>query len=241
MSPHRLGAWLAAGLLLALAARGETPRLVDRIVAVVDDDPILETDVERVIAFGLLGRAEAGDREDREVRRRQALDALIEERLRLHEVERYGFDPVPPQEVDRQVEEIRSRFSDPEAFRSRLEETGLTLEGLRLLVAHQIQVWTYVEERLGARVFVSLEDIKEYYDAELRPRLEAQGETPPPLEKVREQIRQVLREERLNRELEEWTADLRARADVVDHLVRRVRSLPPVVTERPGADGSEPP
>jgi len=49
----------------------------------------------------------------------------------------------------------------------------------------------------------------------------------------------VLRERRLNDEIDRWTADLRGKADVVDYLDREARPLPPVVEER-GAPRPQP-
>ena len=92
-------------------------------------------------------------------------------------------------------------------------------------------VLIYVEERLGARVFVGLEEIQEYYDNELVPRLEANNEPIPPVREVREPIRQVLKEELLNEEIERWTDELRRNADVVDYFDRERRELPAVVHE----------
>jgi hypothetical protein len=55
-----------------------------------------------------------------------------------------------------------------------------------------------------------------------------EGANLPPLDDVREQIRAVLREQRLLEEIERWTADLRRHADVIDHFEARHRELPPV-------------
>ena len=49
------------------------------------------------------------------------------------------------------------------------------------------------------------------------------------LEAVREAIRRVLREERLNLQIEQWTEDLKNRADVIDLLDWPDRPLPPAI------------
>jgi hypothetical protein len=52
----------------------------------------------------------------------------------------------------------------------------------------------------------------------------------PPIEEVREQIRVVLREQRLTNEIAEWTKTLRRKADVNVYFDRPLdRPLPPVV------------
>ena len=201
--------------------------LQDRVLAVVDEDPILASDVDRVIKLGLMkpnpGEADAAFR-------RRVLDALVEERLRFHEIDRYGFEQVPVEEIEAQVARIRQNFPEDAAFRQALKEVGLDLKSLRQLVARQLLVLAYVDERLGARVFVSLDDISRYYRGVLTPQMQRQGQTPPPLEEVREQIREVLKQQKLNQELENWTEELREEADIVLHAASpQEKPLPPVV------------
>jgi hypothetical protein len=199
---------------------------VDRILAVVDDDPILASEVRQVLSFGLVEPQKGED--DRELQRR-ALDFLIEVRLRFHEVDRFGFAEVPIDEVDEQMELLRQRFGSDEEFRRGLEELGLSEQGARQVLARQVMVWIYVEERLGARVFVDLEDIQNYYDEILVPQLIEQGNPVPPILEVREPIRALLHEQRMNEELERWTTELLQQADVEDFFDSNYDSLPPVL------------
>jgi len=221
---------LAAPAMAAPQAPAADPTLRDRIVAVVDGDPILQSDVERAQALGTAPPPAGSSERDA---RRRVLDGLIEERLRVHEVERYGFEQVPVEMIGKQVETIRSRFPSDEAFRKRLQSLGMTMEGLQQLVAQQLQVLVYVDELLGARVFVGLEEIEAYYQRTLVPQLREKGQAVPPLDDVREQIREVLRQQRLNEELQHWTAELRRGADVEDYFDRPQRALPPKVGARP--------
>jgi len=221
-------------------AQETTSTLVDRVVAVVNDEPILASEVDRALRLGMTVTEPAADPTGRE---RRALDDLVDQRLRFQEVERYGFERVPASAVELQMKAVVSRFESREAFEERLAEAGMDLDGLRQLLARQLQVVVYVEELLGARVFVGLEEITDYYQTVLMPRARATGEELPALAEVREQIRTVLREERLNQELEQWTAGLRAEADIVDYLDRVERPLPPLVetvdADRPAAAASD--
>lgn len=229
----------APGLLLVLllaaggtdgappGAPAAAPVLLDRVVALVDTDPILLSEVERVIALGLA--PDAGWGEDEAARRRRILDGLIEQRLRLHEIARSRFGEVDVRAVEAEVERLRARFPDEAAFRAKLAGLDLDLAGLRQLLAGQLLTLAYVEERLGPRVFVGLEEIRRHYEEVLVPDLRARGVPVPPLEQVREPIRQLLREQRLDVEIARWTAELRREADVVDLLDRVPGELPPVV------------
>ena len=208
-------------------APAAAPVLLDRVVALVDSDPILLSEVERVITHGLVPEAERGG--DEKTVRRRVLDALIEQRLRLHEVERSRFGDVDVRAVEEQVARLRAGFPDEAAFQARLAALDLDLAGLRQLLAGQLLTLTYVEERLGSRVFVGLDEIRRHYEEVLVPDLRARGTAAPPLEQVREPIRQLLREQRLEEEIARWTAQLRRDADVIDLLDRTPGELPPVV------------
>jgi hypothetical protein len=214
----------------AQASRPNGPKLRDRVLAVVDEDPILQSDLDRVIALGL---AQSRPGEDPTAFRRRTLNQLIEERLRFHEMDRFGFEQVPVEDVDAHVAEIRARFKDEAAFQKALRDQGMTVKDLRQVVARQLMVLTYVDEQLGPRVFVSLDDINNYYRTVLTPQLQKQGQPVPPVEDVRDQIRTVLREQRLNEAIGKWTEELRRKADVQVFFDQPAGKLPPVVKKIP--------
>jgi peptidyl-prolyl cis-trans isomerase SurA len=243
---------LALACLAAVSAGAQSPKpqavsstspppqgqaiLKDRIIAVVDEDPILASDLERVIALNLIppreGEADAAYR-------RRVLGQMIEQRLRLHEIDRFGLEQVPVEEIERRVAEVRASFADEAAFQKTLRQQGLTMAALRQLLTRQLVVMTYVDERLGPRVFIDSEDIRVYYDRTLVPEMQRRGQPVPALEDVREEIRTVLREQRLNDEIRRWTTELREEADIAVYLDAPQGSLPPVVKTLDGNPGNK--
>jgi hypothetical protein len=202
-----------------LAAVTPQAEVVDRIVAVVDDDPILLSDVERALAVGVVDGSTRPEQ-----RQRVALDRLIDVRLRYHAVARSGVIQVDREQVDAELARVRQRLGDPDA---RLRELGLDDQRLRGIVRQQLELRTYVEERLGARVFISLDQVRDHYERVLRPALQARGAPVPDLAEVREEIRALLREEAIDRELVSWTEELRRQADIIDLLDAPRRADPP--------------
>jgi len=207
-------------------------KLEDRILAVVDEDPILASDVERVIRLGL-SQPEVGEDgevlESPELFRRRVLESLIEQRLRFHAVELFGFQQMPMEIVDQEVEQLRSQFEDPEELSRRMTEVGLDDDGLRQLLRRQLLVLTYIEERLGPRIFIRQEEVQAYFQDTLVPEMEAASSPVPALSEVREQIRIVLREQRLNDEIQTWTRELREEAEIQVMTEPPEGALPPVV------------
>ncbi|HEX3528537.1 MAG TPA: hypothetical protein VH988_15840 [Thermoanaerobaculia bacterium] len=258
---HRpgLAARLPAALLAALLALGAAPvqkpatkpapkpaskpaapapkaDLKDRVLAVVDEDPILQSDLDRVIALGLKQR---NPNEDDVAFRRRVLNDLIEERLRFHEIDRFGFEQVPVTDIDARVAEVRSRFKDEAAFQKALKDSGMTAKDLRQIVARQLMALAYVDEQLGPRVFVGLDEINNYYRTVLVPEMQKRSQSVPPMADVRDQIRTVLREQRLNEAIAKWTEDLRRKANIQNYFNQPAGALPPVVKkiEKPAKAG----
>jgi parvulin-like peptidyl-prolyl isomerase len=212
-------------------------KLQDRVLAVVDEDPVLASDVERVIRLGL-DAPNPGEAD--EAFRKRVLNALIDQRLQFHEVDRFGFQQVPVNEIEKRVAAVRARFPDEASFQKALKEVGLDLKGLRQLMARQLLVLTYVDERLGPRVFVNPDEINRYYRQVLTPEMQKRGQPAPPVEDVRDDIRETLKQQKTTQEVTSWTRELREKADVVIYSAQPSgQPLPPVVKTIQGAPKKE--
>jgi peptidyl-prolyl cis-trans isomerase SurA len=208
-------------------AAGSSNVLKDRVLAVVDDDPILASDLDRAV---VLGQLQPNPGESQSVFRRRVLDDLIAQRLRFHEIDRFGLEQVPVDQIEKQVAEVRARFKDEATFRQKLREVGLDEAALRQLMARQLEVLAFVDERLGPQVFVSLDDISNYYKNVLTKELQPQHLPVPPLDEVRDKIREVLRQQKLTEEIDHWTEELRRKANIVVYFDKPGGGpLPPVV------------
>lgn len=217
--------WTAVGI--PLVAQEADPILTDRLVAVVDDDPIFLSDLSQ--ARGLARAAGAPwsvDTDDRSL-----LDQLIDRRLRLHAVERGGVEPVPAGDVDEQVEQVERRIGGADELDALLARWRMDRPALRLMLSRRLKVLAYVEERLAARVFIDEGSVRAYYSTTLSQEMERRDAPLPAFEQVAEGIRLVLEQEALNREIEVWTDELRAQVKIEDFLDRTVvpEDFPPVV------------
>jgi hypothetical protein len=198
----------------------------DRIVAVVDEDPIFQSDLRRALAFGF---ARPGSRPGD---LRPVLDQLIDERLRAHDIDRYGVPPADPAQVDAQLNRIEAAHGGAPSLDAELAALGSSREELRRSIDLQLRILVYIDERLAPRVFVDDGELLGYYQNDLTAEMARQGTALPPIAEVREGIRSVLRERKLNAEAAQWTAELRREARIADLLDRpegEERELPPVV------------
>jgi len=197
----------ALALVLALPSAAVT---VDRIAAVVDGQVLTVSEITQMVElrfFPRLGNTE-------EDYRREVLDALIAQALRYRDVERFGAQDIPADTIDARLLEIQRRFPSETEFTAALTRTELTLDELRALIKRQQQVEAYIQERFAPLVFVTNEEIEDYYRDTWRQQRRDRGLAVPPLNDVREEVRAALRLSRLQVEIDRWTSQLRARANV---------------------------
>jgi hypothetical protein len=216
-------AFPAAALLLVLAAPG-TPAtapppspspgargvVLDRIAAIVGDEPILESDVEKLVAVRYLaprpGESESAYRD-------RILDELVTDALRERELRKAGGLEPEPSEVGQRLKELAERVEAERGlpFDEVLKQAGITRGEAAAYVRRGLMLQTFVRERLAPTVRVTDAEIKAYYDGPFRVEARRKGlETVPPLPEVSDEIRDLLRERKLNGAVARWTAELRA-------------------------------
>ena len=194
-------------LLLAFPAAAVT---VDRIAAVIDGQVLTVSEITQMVELRFFPRL--GDSE--EEYRREVLDALIAQALRYRDVERFGAQDIPADTIEARVQEIQRRFPSEAEFAAALGRAELTADELRALVKRQLQVEAYIQERFAPLVFVTNDEIAGYYRGPWREQRRERGLAVPPLSEVREEVRMALRLSRLQVEIDRWTSQLRARANV---------------------------
>ncbi len=193
-----------AGVAVAHAA------VIDRIAAIVDRQTLTVSEVTQMVDLRLFARRGASEDDHR----REVLDALIAQALRFRDVERFGAQDIPKDSIEARLDEMRKRFNSVAEFDEALTRTELSLDEVRALVKRQLQVEAYIRERFLPLVFLTNEDIEAHYRTAWSQQRRERGLPIPPLATVREEIRTALRNQRLEVEIEKWTAQLRARANV---------------------------
>jgi len=222
------GAGLAT-LLVALAAVGATPApapavaatpapgavVLDRIAAVVGDDVILESEIKKLAGVDYLPRDPG---ESDAAYRDRILAARIVEVLRDRQLRKTGGIEPKREEVEARVAALEARVLKErgEPLDTVLARAGATRDELTAFVKRGMALESYVKERLGPTIKTTDAELKAYYDGPFRQEAQARGlKSLPPFEDVSEQIREVVREKKLNAEIERWTEQLRAETRVL--------------------------
>jgi hypothetical protein len=207
--------------LLALLAAGEAPRaqVLDRIAAAVGDDILLESDVDRYAALGVVERRVG---EDDDAYRERILNERVVELLRERELRKTaGFTP-DARDVESRYRAVADRISRERGvpFADVLAAAGVSRDEAIDWTRRGLAIETYVQERLLPAVKVSDEEMAAFYSGPFQVEAKSRGLAEvPPLREVEDQVRVLLRERKLTAETERWTEELRQKTRVV--LYRR--------------------
>ncbi len=202
-----------AGFWLGYSSAISAQTVVDQILALVNEDVITRTDLLWSIALDPKAPSPAGPVSSDLLK--QKLEVMMDQRLVSQEAGRVPSTELTQEEVDKKRTEIIRSFKSETEFRHRVESVGLTPERIDDLVRERISIDRFVDFRFRSFVLVTEPEIKAYYDETLAPKIRAAGQVPPPLEKVSEEISTILKQEKINTEIDRWLNTVRQRADVV--------------------------
>jgi peptidyl-prolyl cis-trans isomerase SurA len=156
-------------LLLFLAAFVSTAgaRIVDGVVAVVNDEPITFSEYRESVAESLgipEGDADIYLREEKDRERvLMGLEGLIETVLVHQELKKIG-QPVSDAEVDRAIESVRKSNDMSESdFQAALEQQGVSLAGYRRRIRWQMERGAIVRAMKLKDVTVTEEEMQKYF------------------------------------------------------------------------------
>ncbi|MBI4590641.1 MAG: peptidylprolyl isomerase [Candidatus Rokubacteria bacterium] len=150
----------------------DSPDVLDRVVAVVNNDVITLSELQDSLAFLLYESKEAVKPGQEEALKERVLDRLIESRLQLQEAAREQLT-VDEVDVTEQVAEVMKRFNvkTQEEFERVVKAQGLTLEGVKKRLREQVLIQKVVRRKVQLRVSVTEQEIEKYF-VENREKLE---------------------------------------------------------------------
>jgi hypothetical protein len=189
------------------APQSSEPVVVDRIVARVEDDIITLSEVRELSAYQQLvdGRSESDDR---------VLNELIEQWVVNKEATSTQFPAPAESEVTREVARIQAASLSPQAYNERLSDLGITPADVTRMVTLEIYLARYLDYKFRPEIQIGDGDIAKYYREQLVPALTAKGESAPPLDKVADQIRELLVQQGVNERAASWFDDTKSRLKI---------------------------
>ena len=202
------------------SARPSVPVVLDRVVAVVNNQAILDSDIDNEIRLSVLdpGRAGLGV-----LTRMHALDQLIGRALIQQQIRQEDLQSANPTqaEIDARLTEIRREIpacvrqhcATEEGWKAFLGLHNLTQERVESYLRYRVEILRFIEQRFRQGINISPEEIETYYRDTLLPQF-AKGEAIPPLDQVSKRIEEILLQQRVNVLFDDWLNNLRKQGDI---------------------------
>jgi len=164
--------WLTGTVLIfasVLTSQSNPMKIVDRIVARVNDDIITQSDVNReMIQYRQeLAQKFTGEQLDQEMKKaeKEVLEGLIRDKLFLQKAQELGIGSGMDVQVSAEIERMRKQYNikDMEEFEKALEAQGMTLAGYREYVKKQMIIGSLIGEFVDSRITLLTEEVERYY------------------------------------------------------------------------------
>jgi hypothetical protein len=202
---------LAAVLVANAAGLIGAQEIVDRIVARVENDIILLSDVRALSRYQqfLDGKSETDG---------QILDRLIDQWIVRTEADVSHFRQPSEADINRSLELLRKSFTSTEEYEARKKQAGLSDVEIREMAAAQLYLSNYLDSRFRPGVQIDPKTIEDFYEKSVVPRAKARGQEPPPLEDARELIQEALVQRGINDQADQWLIESKARLHIEKFL-----------------------
>lgn len=191
---------------------------LDRIVAIVNNDLILQSDLdedERFQAFEPF-RAETSET------RKQILDRLIDRTLIQQQMALQPQTGISDKSVDDELVALRknipacaSYHCDTNAgWQKFCADHGFTPEEVHDRWRQRMQVLQFIEQRFRMGIRIDPSEIDTYYKTKLVPAYQKQNVAPPPENAISDRIQEILLQQQVSGLLDDWLKALRAEGSV---------------------------
>jgi len=194
-------------LIFLSPAKGEV-KIVDGIVAVVNDDIITLTDIRIVQAFDLLGREmDRGVGYDYN----DFLESMIKQKLAVQmtgETDTIGTDELSIA-LQRELDKLNK-----ELLKIELERFDLKIDDLKEYLIEKILYQSVISRRFSREIFINLKELEVYYEKRYLPEQKEKNQKPQPMIKILSEIESMVKKEKTEKQIEEWLKYLIDKADI---------------------------
>jgi peptidyl-prolyl cis-trans isomerase SurA len=191
---------------------------LDRVVAVVNGDLILESDVEaeqRFAAFEPFSVPEPASED-------KLIDRLIDRDLILQQLRLQPVAPIPDADLDAQLLLMRKALPQCAAYHCDTDagwqkfvaDQGFTMEELRERWRERMELLEFVEQRFRMGIRILPAEIDAYYKNTMLPAYKKQNAPPPTEASLSDRIQEILLQQRVTDLLDDWLKALRAQGSV---------------------------
>ena len=200
-------ALLAAVLAVAAAGMLGAQETVDRIVARVENDIILLSDVRALRHYQELvdGKPETEE---------QILDRLIDQWIVRTEADVSHFPHPSDADMDRSLGQLQKSFASINEYETRKKQSGLNDSEIRRIVGWQLYLSSYLDSRFRPGVQIDPKAVEDFYVNKVLPQAKSRGQEPPSLDAARDSIQEALIQQGINEQADRWLKESRVRLHI---------------------------
>jgi|SRR5579871_162616 len=193
--------------------------MLDAVVAVVNGDVILESDVDEERRFE---QVQPYRRVAAEFQRERAVERLVNRALILQQAQLEPEEAITDAAVDAQLVTLKKDIPEckqyqcetDEGWQKFLADRGFTVEEFRERWRQRMVLLQFIEVRFRSGIRISDDEIRTYYEKTMLPEYAKQKVTPPKLETISKRIEEVLLQQQVGALLQDWLRSLRAQGSV---------------------------
>lgn len=200
----------------ASAASGGQPVVLDRVVAVINGDVLLESDVNEEMRFAALEPFELNSGKDT---RRDAMRRLINRALIMQQMkEQQQFDiNISDADVEKSLMDLRTHLPEcvkddcatAQGWNAFLRANDLNNQEVLDYWRERTTILRFIDLRFRSGISISQASIADYYAKSVVPVFERQHQTAPALKNVSARIQELLLQQQVNGMLQAWLTSLR--------------------------------
>ncbi|HCT61376.1 MULTISPECIES: hypothetical protein [Acidobacterium] len=202
------------------AAASGSPVVLDRVIAIVNGQVLLQSDVDEERRLSALEplRNSAGPESIDQAARHLILRTLVLEQMK----EQDQPTTVSQKWTQRGLTELRGTMTrcapysctSQEGWALFLKKHGLTEGEAEARWSQRMAIERFIDLRFRAGIHITREQIDTYYEKTLTPAMAKRGQHPPPLDEVKGRIHQLLLEQHVNSMIGDWLKSLKAEGSV---------------------------
>ncbi len=201
---------LVAGCCILV--RGE---IIDRIAISAGNQVITESQIDAEVRVTEFLNGEKLDLSAGE--KKKAADRLIEQAMVKREMDQSRY-PLPElSEADKQFAVLQAGYANPALFESALETYGITPDELKRRLWWQLTVLRFVDFRFRPGIQIPDADVQAYYKQQLAKWQQEGVQRIPSFDEARPQIEEILTQQRIDEELDQWLAQVRMQVPIQYH------------------------
>jgi hypothetical protein len=192
--------------------------MLDRVVAIVNGDLILESDVdaeERFAAFQPFSEPQTATQQE-------LIERLIDRALILQQMALQPEPPIGDTQVEAELAVLRKSIPKCAAYHCETDagwakfvaDQGFTMDELKQRWKQRMEVLRFIEGRFRMGIRIEQAEIDDYYKNTMIPMYAKEKMTPPAEATIADRIQEILLQERVNKLLDDWLTALRAQGSV---------------------------